>query len=112
MPTKSDLTIWRGNNSPPVVWQYPAGFDLTGSEIVLTVTANGAAILDLRSANSELDIDIGARTVTWPITVAQSRLIPLGSFARYELERRVPAGEERTYCYGTVTGKGGDNSDV
>lgn len=48
--------------------------------------------------------------VTWTPTPEQSRLIPVGEKAHYELEIRNGASQE-VYLMGTITGIGGLNDD-
>ena len=44
-------------------------------------------------------------------TLAESRLIPLGRVANYELERRIGATQE-IVAWGSVEGLGGINADA
>ena len=109
-----DFEVWRGNSYRMAGWHFP--FALDGSDIVLTIRWGGGEIIrslvagGLEIADAEID---GATVpvVYWTPTVAESRSIPAGRIARYEVERRVPDGEHRTYVQGYVVGVGGVNSD-
>ncbi|MCX5516247.1 hypothetical protein C3941_19850 [Kaistia algarum] len=109
--TRADLTIWRGNDAPALVWNFPS-LDFTGSAFALAVTIYRELVLSLTSDAGDLVIDTEAKTVSWTPTIEQSRSIPLGKLSRYELSRLVTDGETRTYVYGWLTGLGGDNSNV
>lgn len=110
----TDFEVWRGNAYRAIGWNFP--FDLTGSAIVLTIkwrnwsliksTADGGLVTE----NTEVE---GATVpvVYWTPTLEETRQIPLGRVADYEVERRVPGGEERTYVKGKVIGMGGKNND-
>lgn len=112
MASKCDISIWLGNNTPRVTWKWPDGFDLTDSKFKLFLwDRTGSLILEVDSdTNPELSINTANGEVYWEYTIDQSRLIPKGGLTRYELERRWDI-YEKTVAYGTVTGKGGDNTD-
>lgn len=55
--------------------------------------------------------DVGSSQVTWAPSPAQSRQIPLGSKATYELEVRANSTEV-VYLQGGITGIGGLNDDA
>lgn len=111
MPTRAPIRVWRGNNAPPIVWSFPETFDLTGSSFVLTIAVGDAVVLTAKSADGDITIDTETGYVSWPYSLADSRLIPIGRDAQYELERRV-GSEQRTMAYGVCEGIGGINSDV
>lgn len=111
-PPRFDIVLWTGNNAPRVIWRLP--FDLTGSILVFTLFAargefvrrsdTGGLLLDLSSAPASGD-------VIWAYNASETRRFPRGLVGPYELERRIPGGEERTYVYGNITTIGGNNDD-
>ena len=109
------IRIWRGTTRP-VGWRLKDGdgdlFDLTGSTFQLSIAAAGVVLLAKNSANADgLAIDVPNATVTWTPTLAESRLIPLGRVASYELERRIGSAQE-ILAWGQVEGFGGINADA
>ncbi|HEX2554260.1 MAG TPA: hypothetical protein VHL98_11190 [Microvirga sp.] len=103
-----DFSLHRGTNEPVVEWEFPPSFDVdVGWE--LSVSWRGGS---LRATSEEggLVIDLGERVVRWAYTVAQTRLLPLGRVATYELERRTDTGQ-RVYATGHITVTGGLNRD-
>lgn len=111
------ITIVRGNNYPPVKWQFLISenpdviFPLDGSIFKLRVTWPGDAI-DVASddASSALVIDLALSIVSWNYTVDDSRSLPLGNLGRYALERWLGAAQQ-VLISGDVIGAGGDNPD-
>lgn len=109
----TDFEVWRGNSYRVIGWNFP--FDLTGSEIVLTIkwrkwslvksTSDGGLLIEDTVLEGE-----SAPVVYFEPTIEESRQIPPGRLADYEVERRID-GEERTYVTGKVIGKGGGNND-
>lgn len=94
MINPADIEITRGNNFPPAKWQFLASedpdvyFPLDGSTFKLEVTWPGAAaIIKTSPGDPELVIDLDVSTLTWNYSTAQSRSLPLGRIARYEIER-------------------------
>jgi hypothetical protein len=106
--TLTDITVWRGNTRPAVVWQLPEDLDLGTKLFVLTIWVADALILEV-DTTGRLYLDEATRRLAWDRTLAQSRAMPLGRLARYELEHR-SFGEE-TLFHGAVVGLGGDNTD-
>jgi hypothetical protein len=75
---------------------YPTGtFDLEVGDGITLSTAEGVA----------------SALVTAQLTVTQSRLIPTGKFARYEIQETV-SGVQNIILMGALIGKGGENPDV
>lgn len=108
------IRIWRGATRP-VGWRLKDGngdlFDLTGSSFQLSIAAAGVVLIAKNSDADGLAIDISGATVTWTPSLAESRLIPLGRVASYELERRIGATQE-IVAWGSVEGLGGINADA
>ena len=109
------IRIWRGATRP-VGWRFKDGdgnlFDLTGSSCRLSIAAAGVVLIAKNSESTDgLAIDVPGATVTWTPTLAESRLIPLGRVASYELERRIGSAQE-ILAWGPVEGLGGVNADA
>jgi len=109
------IKIWRGTTRP-VAWRLKQGdgslFDLAGSSFRLSIAASGATLISKNSdAADGLAIDEGAATVTYTPSLAESRLVPLGRLASYELERRIDGAQE-IVAWGQIEGLGGSNADA
>jgi hypothetical protein len=76
-------------------------YDPKGRTLILRASLSGGSLIESDLANAE---------ITWAPTAAQTRLIPIGDKASYELEVR-NAGTEIVYMLGTITGIGGLNDD-
>jgi hypothetical protein len=99
-----------------VAWRLKDGdgdlFDLMGSTFQLSIAAAGVVLITKNSDTADgLAIDVPGATVTWTPTLAESRLIPLGRVASYELERRISDTQE-IVAWGQVEGLGGINADA
>lgn len=116
--TNTDVTaqVWRGTNEAQE-WAFTneadnSPFDLTGYTVRLRVLVRGTAVITLVSGTDAHLVNGGTSgLVTWTPTVAESRLIPRGERATYELERRA-TGVERPLCAGRMRGLAGDNDDA
>ncbi|HWJ76441.1 MAG TPA: hypothetical protein VNX29_25020 [Kaistia sp.] len=111
MPLRVDLSIWRGNNAPALIWTLPDEIPITGAAFFLTVAAAGTLLLARDTTSGTLALDAVTRQLRLDYTTAESRLIPAGQIAEYEIERR-NAGLEITELYGFMTGLGGLNTDA
>ena len=111
MPIRADMSIWRGNNAPPLVWTIPEGVPITGSAFYLTIGASGALLVAKDTVSGSLVLNSSLRELRWTYSTAESRLIPAGQIAEYEIERRAD-GIEITELYGFMTGLGGLNTDA
>jgi len=110
MPTRTDISIWRGNNAPAIVWQLPDPAP-EGALYRLAAIAGGRALFEFDSAAGTLALHADPDRLEWTPTLAQSRAVPAGRVARYEIEQRV--GEtETTLFFGAITGLGGANADA
>lgn len=112
----TDIEITRGNNYPPIKWIFKVSenpdvlFDLTGSSFKLRVYWPGQTI-DIDSVvDPALAIDLPTSIVSWTYTTVQSRLLPLGCIARYELERWI-TGTQQSVISGFVAVSPGANPD-
>jgi hypothetical protein len=115
MPASYDLPLWRGNN-PQQVFRFRDAeglFVLTDERFILTVTYRGALILkkDTATSGSSFAIDTDASTLTWSPTVDETRMLPLGRVAKWELEKWKD-GVQVTLLAGALIVSGGDNVDV
>lgn len=109
MPTRHDVSLWRGNSAPPIVWTLPE--DLApGAAFFLAVEADGRILLSHDTPAGTLVLNAEAGTLTWSPGPAETRLVPEGRVARYELELRA-GGVETTLFFGAMTGLGGANLD-
>lgn len=110
MPTRTDISIWRGNNAPAIVWQLPDPAP-EGAVFHLVARVGGALLLELGSEAGTLAFQADPDRLEWTPTLAQSRAVPAGRIAQYEIEQRV--GEtETTLFFGSITGLGGANADA
>lgn len=109
--TLADITVWRGDNAPSVVWQFPGDFTLGGSSFDLSIFVGDAELFTASSEGGTLVVDNEARRVTWLLTAAQTVQIPAGRLAQYKL-RRILVESRETLAYGTVIGLGGNPLDV
>lgn len=114
-PGSYALQIWRGTTEPPFIVELP--LDGTDSEWRLKIALPDGTTLTFSTEDATLsaeNVTIDAATwtrVTWPRTVEQSRLIPLGKLATYELEQVEPGGGQGVWLAGTIEGRGGGNDD-
>ena len=119
-----DITIYRGANAPPVVWQFLKNdipddqtaapgdlFDLTGSTLFLTIGRAREFIISANSADNGLVLDTAASTLTWAPSISDTRALPSGRIARYEIERRFGLNFQEPLAMGFVIVLGGLNSD-
>ncbi len=107
MPIPVDIDIWRGNDLPVVTWAWPDGYAATAA-CQLTIW-HGDQVLLVAEGGGGLVVDTIGRRFIWARTLAESRLIPKGRVAEYEIEDR--NGGETTIFYGTINGLGGLNLD-
>ncbi len=110
MPLRVDKSIWRGNNAPALTWTLPDEVPITGSSFFLTIGAAGSLLLAKDTVSGTLLLNPTTRELRFSYTTAESRLIPAGQIAEYEIERR-NAGVEITELYGFMSGLGGLNTD-
>lgn len=108
MPVLRDIEIWRGNDRPAIVWPWPEGYTASAT-CRLTIWFKDAVLIDAASGGGAFEIDATARRFVWSRTVAESRMIPLGRGAAYEIEDQ-GSGEETIFA-GVVAGLGGLNLD-
>jgi hypothetical protein len=81
-------------------------------DIRLSIYQRNVKILRATLANGQMVVsDPSEAEVTWQPTAAETRLIPVGTKARYELEIRQGTNES-IYMMGTLTGIGGINDDI
>jgi hypothetical protein len=113
-----DIEIVAGNNSPPVVWTFletegppEVLFALDpASTFYLTIKWPGGILERNTIDDPDLVIDIPGASVSWSYSVEDSRAMPKGRTASYELEWRVPPSQA-TYIGGGVFIGGGINAD-
>jgi hypothetical protein len=112
MPASKDISIWRGNTETfPVEVKARAGativaVNLTGSTLQFRAQWDGGSLI------KDLDItDAALGLAELRLTASETRSIPQGSAARYEIERRV-GSEQKTILYGRLVASGGLNLDA
>ena len=109
-----------GNNEPPILWQFliseepdvPMPID-PGTIFKLTISWPGGDPINHSSDAGDgilAIFDPANSILAWNYTIGESRLIPKGSVARYELERWL-GGSQRTFIGGPVVVSGGLNAD-
>jgi hypothetical protein len=89
------------------VWPWPDGY-AASVDCQLTIW-DGETLIVQAEGGGAMVIDADNRRFLWNRTLAESRLVPLGRVALYELEDRL--GGETTIFAGTVIGLGGLNLD-
>ena len=114
-PTKN---LYVHNGAPaPIIVRYRAGG--TGGTLValdsslkfMFVNDAGSTTLTVGGEITlSTDETIANARATIQLTVAQSRLIPVGAVTRYEIQRLNGANEE-VFLSGLLIGEGGDNPD-
>ncbi|WP_150523839.1 hypothetical protein [Roseibium sediminis] len=113
-PAKYNWKIWVGNTTPLDLRFLDANrepFDLTGSDMILTIFQDGELIRK-SSADGHWTIDDPAngraRVVLNPEETR--KLLSEVSPTTYEIERHI-AGEQTTLMHGRICVKGGQNHD-
>jgi hypothetical protein len=113
-PGKKQITVWKGNTfKMKVRFKVDADtpFDLTGSEIVMTVVhSNGTLELSSNTSGITLTDPVNGE-VDFVMTAEETReMSHIHPYVRYEIERRIN-GEQTTLLYGRVDLTGGNNVD-
>lgn len=112
----ADIGIIRGNNYPPIQWLFLQSenpdvlLPLAGSIMKLTLIWPGGSIAKTSGTDPELVIDTVGSVLTWNYSAAQSRSLPLGRVAQYEIERWL-SGSQQTQETGFVVVEAGNNPD-
>lgn len=120
IPATYDFTIWRGTAGPTQGLRVQLkAFDTDGVTLInvpyedvrLSIYKRSTLIQRLTLTNGRLvESDLANAEITWEATADETRLIPKGAKATYELE--VWNGTtEIVYMTGTITGAGGINDD-
>lgn len=118
MPAQRPLAVWRGNTVDfafRLKTRDEAGaeapINLTGSVLVFRATVAGVEIVREDTTGLAFDItDAADGRAELHLSVAQSRLFPLGDGTRYEIERRV-GSSQRTLLFGKVVASEWANDD-
>lgn len=116
MPSRSDIDVWKGNTLSRIFRlksDATTPIDLTGSTFIFRVVDKSNELVRYSSADGdELGVPTPANgEVVLLMPVSDTRLLPDGSVARYELERRV-GSEQTTILYGMLNVEGWANDDV
>jgi hypothetical protein len=112
MPTTKDISIWRGNTETlPLAVKVRSGatlvpVNLTGSTLRFRAEwAGGSIAKDITITDAALGL---AELV---LSTAETRGVPQGSTARFEIERWVGL-DQKTILYGRLVASGGLNPDT
>lgn len=108
MPVHLDIDVWRGNDLALIPFAWPEGY--SGSTAAQLTVWIGDQLLFTAEGGGGLLVDIEGRRYLWARSIDQSRQIPFGRIARYEIEDQ--GGGERTIFFGVVNGLGGLNLDL
>lgn len=117
-PATYDFTIVRGTQGPTqgLVFRLKANDDgdlvnIPFEDVRLSIYKRKTLLLRATLENGLLVVsDVDEAEITWTPTTDDTRLIPIGAKAQYELE--VWNGDtEIVYMLGTITGLGGINDD-
>jgi hypothetical protein len=111
MPAQFQLEVWRGNTFSQMFRFVTVSngvttpVDLTGSTIVFRAAWSAGSI------NKDLTITSASQgQATLALTVEETRLLPSGASADYEIERRI-GGNQTTELFGKLIVAGGINND-
>lgn len=117
LPANYDFTIVRGTSGPTqgltVYFADSSLAPITFDDARLSIWQKDTLLMRLSTLEGTQGFtvtDVGSAQVTWAPTVAQTRQIPLGSKATYELELRINSAEV-VYMQGGISGIGGLNDD-
>ena len=114
MPGETNLSVRKGNTFQ-TTFRFKVGadtaLDLTGSTLVFRAAWSGG---EIRKTGPSSDFAIPTPTngeATLTLTVAETRTIPNGAIAKYEIERRV-GSEQTTLLFGMMVVSEWINDDV
>jgi hypothetical protein len=117
-PGTFDFTIYRGTTDPFLFRISNDDGTIPFTDIQLTISLKtdneGAAPIvrkKLTDDDPNFDVDDYSGIVTWIPTPAESRAIPVGDKAKYEVELR-NGTSQLIYLIGEITALGGINADV
>lgn len=88
-------------------------FDLTGSTVLLFISWPGGTTIKRSSAVAESGLTHGGADgkISWHYSTEDSRALPVGRVARYEIERRIGSNQGRLLA-GYITVEEGANDDA
>lgn len=115
-PPNYDFVVWKGNTTPLHLrfkLEDETPIDLTGAEIVFRAAWGSAGSIRLTS-ESDAAVDMTSEAdgeVTITLSASQTRDLPKGRIARYEIERRL-AGVQTTLLHGYLDAREWVNDDV
>jgi hypothetical protein len=120
-PAKYDFKVWRGTAGPTqgIVFRLLTKDENDVQSVVpyqdvrLSIfKGNKTLIQRLTLENGRLqETDEYAGEIMWAPTAAETRLVPLGNKATYEIEVWNGPDTEIVYLYGAIEGLGGINDD-
>lgn len=116
-PATYNFTVVRGTSGPTqgIVFRLKdsSGDPIEFDDVRLTINKKSALLLRVATIDPDDTLtvtDVNSAEITWAPTAEQTRLIPLGAKATYEVEVRHD-GFEVVYMIGTITGIAGINDD-
>lgn len=115
IPGTYDFGLVRGSTSPFVV-RLKVGSPLVSmvfTDVQLSIYKGSTLLIRKKVSDALAGFSVtnsGEAEITWTPTPVESRLIPTGAKAKYELEVRNGASQE-VVLVGTITGIGGLNAD-
>lgn len=107
MPAQQSLSIWKGNTvSFPIRIQTRDGatltpVNLTGSTLVFRAAWPNGSIRKEGAGQGFAITNAAQGEATLAFTVEETRSLPVGNAARYEIERRI-GGAQTTLLYGDL----------
>jgi hypothetical protein len=107
MPANQTLSIWKGNSpSFPITISTRTGealtpVNLTGSTLVFRAVWTNGSLRKEGTGQGFTITNAAAGQATLAFTADETRLLPTGSVARYEIERRIGGGQT-TLLYGNL----------
>ena len=114
MPAYADLAVWKGNTwAQTLRFKQDGGspLDLTGATVVFRAVAPGVTVR-LSSATAAVSIPTPTNgEVTINMAAADTRTLPTGLVAQYEVEMRV-GSTQTTILYGKLSVTEWANDDV
>lgn len=111
-----DISVIRGNNYPPLMWQFLESedpdvlFDLTGSTFKLRIVWPGGTVTKSSDLDADLTIDYVNSVLAWAYAADWSRSLPLGRLPRYEVERWI-GGTQQSMVEAFLVVSQGNNPD-
>ena len=85
--------------------------NMAGAEVRLPIKWRTGEVTFSTSDDGGMTLDVEAATVSWPMSIALSRELPIGRLTRYEVEVEWSNGFQAVYLAGYIIVNRGDNND-